>query len=313
MSKAFRVLHPGILTTYQDLGRQGFRQFGIPLSGAMDAIALRAGNLLVGNEERAVGLETTLMGLKMVALSSLFIAVTGADLHFTINSEDCPPWRNYRLEPGDIIHFGRRRSGLRAYLAVKGGFEAPAFMESASVFQRGSMGTPLGRDETLEIKESPQGYPQEIRIPEGYLPKTSGPDSIRVVMGPQEDRFTGEGIHHFLHSVYRIKSQSDRMAYRLEGQRITHRGKADIISEPLMPGAIQVPNDGCPIILMVDGQTTGGYAKIANVISADIPVLAQKMPGESFRFQAVDLDRAYEALEERELVLRWLRKNLPSS
>jgi allophanate hydrolase subunit 2 len=186
-------------------------------------------------------------------------------------------------------------------------------MESASVFQRGFMGTPLGRDETLEIKESPQGYPPEIRIPEGYLPKTSDPDFIRVVVGPQEDRFTGEGIHHFLHSVYRIKSQSDRMAYRLEGQRITHRGKADIISEPLMPGAIQVPNDGCPIILMVDGQTTGGYAKIANVISADIPVLAQKMPGESLRFQAVDLDRAYGALEERELVLRWLRKNLPSS
>ena len=111
----------------------------------MDAIALRAANLLVGNKERAVGLETTLMGLKMVALSSLLIAVTGADLNFTINSEYCPPWRNYRLKPGDIIHFGRRRSGLRAYLAVKGGFEAPAFMESASVFQRGFMGTPLGR------------------------------------------------------------------------------------------------------------------------------------------------------------------------
>ena len=99
-------------------------------------------------------------------------------------------------------------------------------------------------------------------------------------MGPQEDRFTEEGIHHFLNGSYRIRSQSDRMAYRLEGPRIIHRGKADIISEPLMPGAIQVPNDGCPIILMVDGQVTGGYAKIANVISADIPMLAQKMPGE---------------------------------
>ena len=118
-------------------------------------------------------------------------------------------------------------------------------------------------------------------------------------MGPQEDRFTEEGILHFFNRSYRIKSQSDRMAYRLEGPRITHRGKADIISEPLMPGAIQVPNDGCPIILMVDGQTTGGYAKIANVIRADIPVLAQKMPGEDLQFEAVDLDRAYEALEQQ--------------
>ena len=107
--KGFKVIHPGILTTYQDLGTQGFRQFGIPLSGAMDAIALRAANLLVGNKESAVGLETTLMGLKMVALSPLCIAVTGADLHFTLNSEYCPPWRNYRLKPGDILHFRRQK------------------------------------------------------------------------------------------------------------------------------------------------------------------------------------------------------------
>jgi len=301
-----------MLTTYQDLGRRGFRQFGIPLSGAMDAIALRTANLLVGNKESEVGLEVTLMGLRMVSLSSLFIAVAGADLGFTIDSEYQPPWRNYLLKAGDVIHFRHRRSGLRAYLAVKGGFKAPTFLESASVFQRGSMGAPLSKDETLEIGEGSREPPQEISIPEEHLPEMAEDCPVRVVMGPQEDRFTEEGIDLFLRSTYRIRSQSDRMAYRLEGPKITHRGKADIISEPLMPGAIQIPNDGCPIILMVDSQTTGGYAKIANAISADISVLAQKAPGESLRFEAVDMDRAYEALEQREQLLLWLRKNLSS-
>ncbi len=308
--EAFKVIQPGMLTAYQDLGRRGFRQFGIPLSGAMDAIALRASNLLVGNKESAVGLEVTLMGLKMAALSPLFIAVTGADLSFTINSKYQSSWRNYLLKTGDVIHFRYRRSGLRTYLAVKGGFKAPTFMGSASVFQRGSMGTPLRKDETLEIGEGSPEPPPEIKIPEEYLPKISENHPIRVVMGPQKERFTDEGINHFLRSSYRIKSQSDRMAYRLEGPEITHRGKADIISEPLMPGAIQVPNDGRPIILMVDSQTTGGYAKIANVIRADISVLAQKAPGESLRFEAVDLDRAYEALEKREQLLLWIREKL---
>ena len=313
MIEGFRVIHPGILTTYQDLGRRGFRQFGIPVSGAMDTIALRVANLLVGNKESAVGLEITLMGLKMAAFSPLWIAVTGADLYFTINSKYQPPWKNYLLKPGDVLHFQKRESGLRAYLAVRGGFQAPTFLGSGSVFQRGLMGSPLSRDDILHTGESTRGFLSELKIPQGYLPPPLNQDSIRVIMGPQAERFTEEGVHHFLNSMYRIRSQSDRMAYRLDGPRISHCGKADIISEPLMPGAIQVPNDGCPIILMVDAQVTGGYAKIANVISADIPLLAQKMPGESVRFEAVDLNRAYEALEQREQLSLWLQNNLSLS
>ena len=212
-----------------------------------------------------------------------------------------------------FLHFHKRESGLRAYLAVRGGFQAPAFMGSASVFMRGRMGTPLDKGDLIEIKEVGLEGPGETKVPDEVLPKSSDPDLIRVIMGPQKDRFTEEGILHFLSGVYRIQSQSDRMAYRLEGPRILHRAKADIISEPLMPGAIQVPNDGCPIILMVDSQVTGGYAKIANVISADIPVLAQRAPGESLRFEAVDLASAYEALQQRERPLLWLRKNLSLS
>jgi antagonist of KipI len=183
-------------------------------------------------------------------------------------------------------------------------------MGSVSVFQRGLMGNPLGEGEPLEIGAAEQRSIPEFEISLDHLPNPSHQNFLRVIMGPQEEQFTEEGILQFLKGSYRIKSQSDRMAYRLEGPKINHRGKADIISEPLMPGAIQVPNDGAPIILMVDGQVTGGYAKIANVIRADIPVLAQKIPGEEIQFEAVDLDRAYEALERQEKFFLWLRNNL---
>jgi antagonist of KipI len=310
MTQGFEVIHPGVLTTYQDLGRRGFRQFGIPLSGAMDAVALRAANLLAGNEEGEVGLEVTLMGLKMKALSSLLIAISGGDLNFAINSEYRSPWTNYRLKAGDVLHFRSRRSGFRAYLAVRGGFEAPSFMGSSSVFRRGLMGSPLREGDRLEVKTVKVKTVPESQVPSEQLSTPSDPSLVRVIMGPQEDRFSEEGTSHFLNSAYRIKPQSDRMAYRLEGPKIDHHGKADILSEPLMPGAIQVPNDGFPIVLMVDGQTTGGYAKIANVISADIPLLAQKAPGDRIRFEAVDLEKAYEALDQQERFFLRLKRAL---
>jgi len=309
--KGFKVIDPGALTLYQDLGRKGFRKYGIPVSGAMDSMALRVANLLVGNSDSEVGLEVTLGGLKMITLNPLHVAVTGADLHFTINGEYFPPWRSFHLKAGNRVHFKNRKTGLRSYLAVQGGFPAPIFLGSGSVFQRGHMGTPISKDETLEIKESNRRSLDEIKIPEKYLPRISERNPIRVIMGPQVDRFTEEGIRQFLHSIYKIKSQSDRMAYRLDGPRISHHGKADIISEPVMPGSIQVPKDGSPIILMADAQVTGGYAKIANVIRADMRVLAQKMPGEQIHFEAVELEAAYRALEEEEILLSEFQKSGP--
>jgi antagonist of KipI len=310
MTRGFKIIHPGILTTYQDIGRSGFRKFGIPQSGAIDVQALRTANLLVGNRESQVGLEVTLQGLKMVALRSLLVAVAGADLQFTINSEYYRPWRSFLLEAGDVVHFGRRISGLRAYLAARGGFRAPTYMGSSSVFEIGAMGTPLRKHDILEVDDAPQESLHERSIPEAVLPKISNEVCVRVIMGPQIQYFTSEGLSYFLDSVYRVKSQSDRMAYRLEGPRINHRGRADIISEPVLPGSIQVPSNGQPIILMVDGQVTGGYAKIANVISADMPILAQVIPGNAIRFKEVDLGCAYDALEQIERQLTWLRENM---
>lgn len=305
--KAFHVTHPGILTTYQDLGRTGFRKYGIPQSGAMDFLALRAANLLVGNQESAVGLEVTLQGLQMEALAPLPVAVTGADLQFTVNTEYYLPWRSVKLKVGDQIHFKSRKTGLRAYLAVRGGLKAPIFLGSGSVFRRGSMGEALRKGEILELSDVTHLDLSARSIPDQYIPKTADRSRVRVILGPQTEAFTQDGVATFLSSEYRIKPQSDRMAYRLEGPRITHRAQADIISEPVIPGSIQVPSDGLPIVLMADGQVTGGYVKIAHVISADMPLLSQVMPGEHISFEAVDLDQAYQLLEERERLLVWLR------
>ena len=311
--RGFKVIHPGMYTAYQDLGRRGFRKYGIPLSGAMDTGALRAANLLVGNAESEAGLEVTLQGLEMIALRPLLVAVTGADLQFTINAEYQPPWRSFLLKTGDVVHFKRRKSGLRAYLAVRGGFRAPTFMGSCSVFERGSMGTPLRKDEILEIGDAPSGSIHEMHIPEGLLSRPSAGIAFRVIMGPQIEAFTHKGIETFLHSTYRITPQSDRMAYRLEGPPISHRGRADIISEPVVPGSIQVPSDGRPIILAADAQVTGGYAKIATAISADLDLLAQALPGDTIRFEETDQAGAHQARLERRELLDWIRENVPNA
>jgi antagonist of KipI len=311
--RGFKVIHPGMYTTYQDLGRRGFRKYGIPLSGAMDILAFRAANLLVGNAESEAGLEVTLQGLEMVVLEPLLVAVTGADLQFSINSEYYPPWRSFPLTGGDVVHFKRRKSGLRAYFAVRGGFQAPTFMGSCSVFERGSMGTPLREDDTLEVGDTPRGSFHEIRIPETFLPKPSDRISIRVIMGPQTEAFTPQGVETFLHSAYRVTPQSDRMAYRLDGPRISHRARADIISEPVVPGSIQVPSDGQPIILTADAQVTGGYAKIATAISADLDLLGQALPGDTIRFEETDQAGAHRARQEQRELLDWIRENAPSA
>jgi len=309
--RGFKVIHPGMYTTYQDLGRRGFRKYGIPLSGAMDKAALKASNLLVGNPESKAGLEITLQGLKMVALEPLVIAVTGADLQFTINSEYHPPWRSFLLKAGDVVQFRGRKSGLRSYLAVRGGFRAPTFMGSCSVFERCSMGAPLRADNVLEVGDTVTESLGEVCIPEKYIPKSSHQISIRVIMGPQVEAFTPQGIETFLQSTYRVTPQSDRIGYRLDGPRIGHRGRADIISEPVVPGSIQVPNDGQPIALMVDAQVTGGYAKIATAISPDLDLLAQAVPGDTVQFEETDQDGARRARLEQRKLLDWIRNTIP--
>lgn len=285
-------------TTLQDLGRPGFMKYGTPASGAADRFAARVANWLVGNVETCAVLETTLFRLELLALNDFLVAVAGGDLSPEVNGTPLPMWESVCIRKGERVRFRARRKGLRAYLAIAGGFSAPVFLGSRSVFVRGLMGRPLEAGQILEVEESAGGTNAAKRLPLEFIPPTSSRDPIRVILGPQEDRFTGPGLETFLSSAYQVSAQADRMGYRLEGPPIEHLKGADIISEPIARGAIQVPGDGLPIILLWDAQVSGGYTKIANVISADLDRLAQVMPGEKLRFEAVTLEEAHQILRK---------------
>ena len=307
--KAFQVINPGILTTIQDLGRAGYMKYGIPRSGAADRFSAQVANWLVGNSSQAALLEITLFRLELLALNNLEIAITGANLLPHLNGQPISMWENVHLKRGDHLVFKGRKSGLRAYLAVRGGFSGPEFLGSRSVFSRGLMGEPLKAGDILEVAEIKIKQEEKRYLPADLIPAYSHKDSLRVILGPQEDRFTPEGIKTFLSSVYRVSAQSDRMGYRLEGPKIEHLRGADIISEPIAQGAIQVPGDGLPIILLWDAQVSGGYTKIASVISAELNYLAQVMPGDKLKFQEVDLAEAHEALKREKAILQEIKKD----
>lgn len=308
--RAFQVVNPGILTTIQDLGRWGFMKYGIPPSGVADRFSAQVANWLVGNPSHVGLLEITLFRLELLALNELEIAITGANLMPHLNGQPISMWENIFLKSGDRLLFKGRKSGLRAYLAVRGGFVGPEYLGSRSVFPRGLMGQPLKAGDILEIAATNNGQKDKRSLPGHLIPSYSGKDILRVILGPQEDRFTPEGIKTFLSSTYRVSSQSDRMGYRLEGPKIEHVRGADIISEPIPQGAIQVPGDGLPIILLWDAQVSGGYTKIASVISADLNYLAQVSPGESLRFKEVKLAEAHEALKKEKELLQEIKNIL---
>jgi biotin-dependent carboxylase-like uncharacterized protein len=294
--KAFQVLHPGILTTIQDFGRKGFMKYGTPASGVADRFSAETANLLVGNDPGAALLEITLFRLELLALTDLTIAVTGGNLTPTINQDPLPRWRSVTVRTGDRLAYRGRKMGFRAYLAVQGGFSGERYLNSRSVFVRGLMGQPLQAKAILEIERSGDPDLRQRVLPPEMVPDYSQREPLRLILGPQDDRFTPRGIETFLTSEYKVTAQSDRMGYRLEGPKIEHVKGADIISEGIARGAIQVPGDGLPIILLWDAQVSGGYTKIANVITPDQDSLAQTMPGETLRFQEVSLEEAHQAL-----------------
>ena len=291
------------MTTVQDLGRFGYQQYGVPTSGALDNYAFRIGNLLVGNEEGASSLEITLLGCQLRTLQDIKVAITGADLAATINGKPAPAWESLLIKSGDVLSFPRLDSGCRAYLAISGGIDVPEVMKSASTYIKagigGLSGRPLRQGDTLKAHESTASA-AVTRLPSEYIPAYENQITLRVILGPQDDFFTEEGICTFLNSEYTVTTQADRMGYRLEGPRIEHREEADIISDGIPLGAIQVPGDGLPIILLADRQTTGGYTKIATVISIDIPKVAQAKPGDKIKFQQVTEEQAVALLKKYE-------------
>jgi antagonist of KipI len=293
----FLVLKPGFFSTLQDLGRFSCLGYGVPVSGAMDQFSLVAANLLVGNKPSDACLETTLTGPELQVLSETQIAIAGAECSLTINGENAPMWRTLRVKKGDVVSFGSMQNGCRAYLSIRGGVNVPLVLGSRSTCVRAGIGGLDGR--ALRNGDVIEGFDAsplaaEYSMPEDLVPKLTDHVEACVVLGPQADMFTGIGIDTFLSGSFRVTTEADRMGYRLEGPRVEHEGRADIVSDALLPGAVQVPKDGRPIIVMRDAQTTGGYPKIAVVISSDLSVLGQAKPGCSIGFSRVSLSKAQE-------------------
>jgi antagonist of KipI len=303
------IAEPGMLTTVQDRGRYGFQRFGVPVSGAMDEFALRAANIMVGNDEGAAGLEMTVVGPHIRFLTDTWVAVTGADLSAMLDGEAVPRWQAVEARAGGELTLDDMRDGMRAYLAVAGGIDVPLVMGSRSTYVKASIGGVDGR--ALRKGDLISTVPGERDagfvprgLPEGYkAPAYGGRHRIRVIPGPQHEAFGPDGIDTLVGSRYNISLESDRMGYKLEGPTIEHRTGPDIVSDGNPPGAIQVPGDGTPTILMADRGTTGGYTKIATVISADLGTLAQAVPGQSITFATVSIEEAHELLREREATL----------
>jgi biotin-dependent carboxylase-like uncharacterized protein len=299
----FAVRNPGPMTTVQDLGRPAFLDRGVPLSGVLDPFACRVANLLVENPEEAAVLEITVMGPTLEVLAPADIALTGADMGMTVNQVSVRGWRTIRVNPGDIIRIPRAVQGCRAYLAVTGGIDVPLMMGSRSTFVRAKIGGVQGRGlikgDILHrgagsLLESPR------ELPDGWIPQYSREIALRAVPGPQDDAFR-EGMAAFFGASYEVTPQADRMGCRLLGPAV-HRDAGSpesIVTEPTMPGNVQVPADGQPIILLVE-QTSGGYAKIATVITADLPNVAQAMPGNTVRFKRVTLEMAHRLYREQQ-------------
>ncbi|MFH1756725.1 MAG: biotin-dependent carboxyltransferase family protein [Pseudomonadota bacterium] len=303
--EALEILLPGAFTTIQDLGRYGYQKYGVSISGAMDRFALRVANLLVGNEEGEAAVEATVVGPKLKALQKSLVAFTGADLSPAINGKPALMWRALEIQEGEVISFGPPKSGCRAYVAIAGGIDIPLVMGSRSIHTRSSLGgngRALAKGDVIKRKDPGIRIqvPASFSLPEGLLPVYDKNWRVRVILGPQSDYFTRRGIGTFLSSEYEITPQADRMGYRLQGPKIEHKAGADIFTDATPPGSIQVPGDGMPIILLADGQTTGGYSKIGVVIAVDQDLLAQAKPGDRVRFQRVTLHEAHGLLLERE-------------
>jgi biotin-dependent carboxylase-like uncharacterized protein len=293
-----RVLEPGPQTTVQDLGRPGHLRYGIPPSGPIDRAAFVVANRLVGNADRAAGLECTVMGPRLAIETPCAVAVTGAEMPVTVNGAEAPAWTTLVLKPGDVVKLGVARAGVRAYVAFSGGLDVPSVLGSRATYLRGRLGGLGGRALRKEDRLTlfPAPTPPIRRASAAAIVDLTVPPEIRVVLGPQADRFTDDGIAAFLGGEYEMLPQSDRMGARLRGPRIAHARGHDIISDGIALGSIQVPGDGQPIALLVDRQSTGGYTKIATIGSFDIGRLGQVKPGQRLRFRAIDLAEAHRLL-----------------
>ena len=298
---ALLVADPGLLTTVQDLGRFGYQRVGVPQSGPMDRVAFVIANRLVGNGDGAAALECTIKGPRLEVRQAALVAVAGAPMGLTVNGQEAPAWTAIRVRPGDVLAFQMASAGCRAYLAVAGGIDVPVVLGSRATYLRGRLGgfggRALQKGDVLPVGASAGDAAREGRtVAPAHRPAYPAERECRVILGPQDDRFTADGIRAFLDGLYDVTPQADRMGYRLKGPVITHARGHDIVSDGIPLGGIQVPGEGQPIVLLADRQTTGGYTKIATVIGVDIGAIGQTRPGQRIRFRQVTLEDAHAAL-----------------
>lgn len=301
------VVRPGLLTTVQDLGRTGYAALGVPPSGAMDGLALRLANRLVGNPDHFAALELTIAGPELRFEADAWIAMTGARFDAELDDGAAPHGESFPVRRGEALQLGRSLEGARGYLAVSGGLDVPLVLGSRSTFVAGGFGgldgRPLRAGDRLAFGP-PTAERKRRRLRSDALPRYAAQTALRVVAGPEVEAFTAAARRSFFAASYRVSPRSDRMGLRLEGPRVEHVGGADRFPEGIAPGAIQVPADGAPIVLAVDRPTTGGYAQIGTVITADIWRLGQAKPGDRFRFVESEVEDARLLYQELEEVLR---------
>ena len=308
------VLNPGLLTTVQDQGRIGYQQFGVSVSGVMDPRSAALANILVGNDEKEAVLECTMMGPHLQFNQANCIAITGGDLMPTLDGKPIPNYTAVKVEAGQVLKFTMPKTGCRAFIAFAGGLDIPEVMGSRSTYMKakigGVEGRKLAKGDVIGFR-APKAELKNMNfrsMASEFVPRKEY--TVRVVLGPQDDYFTDAGIETFLTQVYSVTAEFDRMGCRLEGAVIQHKDGGDIISDGIAFGAIQVPSSGQPIIMLGDRQTTGGYTKIANVISADFRILAQLKQGDKVRFEKVSVKAAQDALLTQRAALKTIRNAL---
>ena len=316
MTAALKVVAPGLHTTVQDLGRYGYQAFGVPVSGALDAVSHRLANRMVGNTDNAPTLEILFHGPTLeVQANSVRIGIVGGDAEIELMGErprSLGGWRSVVLHRDQVFRVSRLGDVACCYLSVESGFVVELCLGSASTYARGGFGGLDGRvlqtGDLLPLAHEVATDRAEIGLAE---PSSSGREQpIRIVLGPQQDYFTKAALKSLITDEFVISKQSDRMGMRLDGPTLAHRDGYNIVSDGIATGAIQVPGSGQPILLLADHQTTGGYPKIATVISADIPIVGRRKPGDVIRFAAVDVVEAERLRREAEAAFEALTADL---
>ena len=296
----------GLLTTVQDLGRPGFGPMGVSPSGAADPVALRLGNRLLGNPELAAGLEMTLLGGTFTFPEGAVIALTGADFGAELDGVPLPLWTSAEVKPGQTLRTGSTRSGARCYLCIAGGIAEKPFLGSRSTHLLSGLGGHQGRalrkGDVLKVGTA-NGAFRKRTIAANALHHLQPRKVLRATPGPQSDLFPDAALKVFYGSTYRLAEESNRMGLRLEGPPFPAGAQGEMLTEGVSLGAVQITPAGWPIILFVEQQTTGGYPKIANVISADLSRLGQLRPRDEIRFEPVDWESARVLLLEQETLL----------